>query len=257
MMSPAESATLYVFPGSHACTCAMLMLDRKGIPYRRVNLVSGLHPLGVRMRGFPRQPHSDQARRRRDTPLARLAGRIGTVPALRFGGEKVQTNRGIARFLERTHPEPALFPPEGERRRAVEEAERWGDEVLQMAARRIVLAAARRGLDELRERGGRGRLGPLLSENETMRIVAGRVACHVFKVTDSSERDLLAGLPAMLDSIDAWIAAGVLDAGELNAADLMIAPSLALLAYRPDLRPDIEARAAGVLLERVLPEPLA
>jgi glutathione S-transferase len=179
------------------------------------------------------------------------------VPALRFGGEKVQTNREIARFLERTHPEPPLFPPEGARRREVEEAERWGDEVLQMAARRIVLAAAQRGLEELRDRGGRGRLGPLLSEKETMRIVAGRVACQIFKVTDSSERDLLAALPAMLDSIDAWIAAGVLDSGELNAADLMIAPSLALLAYRPDLRPEIEARAAGGLLERVLPEPRA
>jgi glutathione S-transferase len=257
MMSPAERATLYVFPGSHACSCAMLMLDRKGIPYRQVNLVSGLHPLSVRMRGFP---GSRTPIRRVDGGTHRSLGlldRIGTVPALRFGGEKVQTNRRIARFLERTRPEPPLFPPEGERRRAVEEAERWGDEVLQMAARRIVLAAARRGLDELRERGGRGRLGPLLSENETMRIVAGRVACHVFKVTDSSERDLLAGLPAMLDSIDAWIAAGVLDASELNAADLMIAPSLALLAYRPDLRPDIESRAAGGLLERVLPEPQA
>jgi hypothetical protein len=77
-----------------------------------------------------------------------------------------------------------------------------------MAARRIVLAAAQRGLQELRDRGSRGRLGPLLSENETTRIVAGRVAAHIFKVTDSSERDLLAGLPAMLDSIDSWIAEG-------------------------------------------------
>jgi glutathione S-transferase len=256
-MSPAESATLYVFPGSHACSCAMLMLDRKGIPYRRVNLVSGLHPLSVRIRGFP---GSRTPIRRVDGATHRSLGlldRIGTVPALRFGAEKVQTNREIARFLERTHPEPPLFPPEGARRRAVEEAEHWGDEVLQMAARRIVLAAAQRGVEELRERGGRGRLGPLLSEKETMRIVAGRVACQIFKVTDSSERDLLAGLPAMLDSIDAWIADGVLDAGELNAADLMIAPSLALLAYRPDLRPEIEARAAGRLLERVLPEPRA
>jgi glutathione S-transferase len=256
-MTQAESATLYVFPGSHACTCAMLMLDLKGIPYRRVNLISGLHPLGVRIHGF----------RGNRTPIRRVDGRthrslglldrIGTVPALRFGMEKIQTNREIARFLERTHPEPPLFPPEGARRRAVEEAERWGDEILQMSARRIVLAASRRGLQELRDRGGRGRLGPLLSENETARIVSGRVAAQIFKVSDSSERELLAALPAMLDSIDAWIAAGVLDAGELNAADLMIAPSLALLAYRLDLRPEIEARAAGGLLERVLPEPTA
>jgi glutathione S-transferase len=254
-MSRAESATLYVFPGSHPCKSAMLMLDRKGIPYRRVNLVPGLHPLGVRIRGFPGNR----------TPIRSVDGgthrslglldRIGTVPALRFGGEKIQTNREIARFLERTHPEPPLFPPEGARRRAVEEAERWGDEVLQMAARRIVLAAGRRSVEELRDRGSRGRLGPLMSENETVRVVASRVSAQVFKATDSRERELLVALPAMLDSIDSWIAKGVLDARELNVADLMIAPSLALLAYRLDLRPEIEARAAGALLERVLPEP--
>jgi glutathione S-transferase len=256
-MSRAESATLYVFPGSHPCKSAMLMLDRKGIPYRRVNLVPGLHPLGVRIRGFP---GSRTPIRRVDGRTHRSLGlldRVGTVPALRFGGEKIQTNREIARFLERTHPEPPLFPPEGARRRAVEEAELWGDEVLQMAARRIVLAAGRRGVAELRDRGSRGRLGPLMSENETLRVAVTRISAHIFKATDSSERELLAALPAMLDSIDAWIAEGVLDAGELNVADLMIAPSLALLAYRLDLRPEIEARAAGAFLERVLPEPYA
>jgi glutathione S-transferase len=255
MTERAQSATLYVFPGSHPCKSAMLMMDHKGIPYRRVDLVPGLHPLSVRIRGFPGNR----------TPIRRVDGgthrslglmdRIGTVPALRFGAEKVQTNREIARFLERTHPEPPLFPPDGARRRAVEEAERWGDEVLQMAARRIALAAALRGVGEFRDRGSRGRLGPLMSENERVRVVASRVAAQIFKATDSSERELLAALPAMLDSIDAWIAEGVLDADELNAADLMVAPSLALLAYRRDLRPEIEARAAGALLERVLPEP--
>jgi glutathione S-transferase len=233
----------------------MLMLDRKGIPFRRVNLVAGLHPISVRIRGFPgnRAPI-----RRIDGGTHRSLGlldRIGTVPALRFGREKIQTNHEIARFLERTHPEPPLFPPGAARRRAVEEAELWGDEVLQMAARRIVLAAGRRGTEELRDRGSRGRLGPLMSEHETVRVATARVSAQVFQATDSSERDLLAALPAMLDSVDSWIAEGVLDAGELNVADLMIAPSLALLAYRLDLRPGIEARAAGALLERVLPEP--
>jgi hypothetical protein len=37
----------------------------------------------------------------------------------------------------------------------------------------------------------------------------------------------------------------------------MIAPSLALLAYRRDLRPEIESRPCGALLQRVLPEPAA
>ena len=56
-------------------------------------------------------------------------------------------------------------------------------------------------------------------------------------------------------AIDAWLAAGVLGGEQLNAADYMIAPSIALIAYRLDLRPQIEARPAGAYVERVLPEP--
>jgi hypothetical protein len=66
---------------------------------------------------------------------------------------------------------------------------------------------------------------------------------------------MLAALPGMLDRIDALIGAGVLGGEELNVADFMIAPSLALIAYRRDLRPGIEERPAGALLRRVLPEP--
>jgi hypothetical protein len=36
----------------------------------------------------------------------------------------------------------------------------------------------------------------------------------------------------------------------------MVAPSLALLSYRPDLAAQIAARPAGALLDRLLPEPL-
>ena len=59
----------------------------------------------------------------------------------------------------------------------------------------------------------------------------------------------------MLDTVDDWIAAGVLNGETLNAADLMIAPSLALLTYRSDVRPGVEARPLGALVDRVLPEP--
>jgi hypothetical protein len=40
--------TLYVIPGSHACRAAMLMLERKQVPYRRVDIVTLVHPLVVR-----------------------------------------------------------------------------------------------------------------------------------------------------------------------------------------------------------------
>ncbi len=59
----------------------------------------------------------------------------------------------------------------------------------------------------------------------------------------------------MLDRIDAWIADGVLGGAELNAADLMVAPSLALILYRPDVMPMLEGRPAPELVDRLLPEP--
>ena len=234
----------------------MLMLEHKGIAYRRVELPAGPHPFAVRMLGFP--GHRTPIRKvdgRAHRSLAML-DRMGTVPALRFASERIQTNREIARFLDREQPEPALFPSDRAQRQAVEEAESWGDEVLQMAARRIGLATAVHGLDELRGRGNHGRLGPLLSANEPMRVIVSRVSARfAFRANPDCESELLAALPAMLDRIDAWIDEGVLNARELNAADFTIAPSLALLAYRSDVRSQIEARPAGGFLERVLPEP--
>jgi glutathione S-transferase len=181
---------------------------------------------------------------------------MGTVPALRIGRERVQTNREIARFLDRLQPEPPLFPSDLEQRREVEEAERWGDEVFQMTARRLVLAAVLHGRDALHRRANEGRLGPLLWRHESVRFAGARaVGRFAFGANPESEHELLVSLPAMLDRIDAWIDAGVLNGEALNAADFMIVTSLALLCYRQDLRPGIEGRPAGELIERVLPEP--
>jgi glutathione S-transferase len=248
--------TLYVIRGSHACRTAMLMLDHKGIGYRRVDLPPGLHPFGVRLRGFPGYPeHVRKLAGRSHRPLAML-DRLGTVPALRAGSERIQTNRAIARFLDRVQPQPPLFPTDPKRRATVEEAERWGDDELQMTARRLGFAAIQRGREAMHRRANDGRLGPMLWRSETVRFAAasgiGRI---VFDANPDSERELLAALPPMLDRIDGLIGAGVLDSEQLNAADFMIVTSLALLCYRVDLRPEIEARPAGWLLERVLPEP--
>jgi glutathione S-transferase len=166
------------------------------------------------------------------------------------------TNRKIARFLEAVQPDPALFPAEPEMRLAVEEAERWGDEIFQMAARRLLLAAMRQGRDGIVDRGQRGRLGAVISSHETVRFaVAGLVARLAFAANARTEHDLMARMPGMLDRIDAWIEARVLNGDHLNAADFMIVTSLALLCYRPDLRAELERRPAIRLLDRVLPEP--
>jgi len=51
-------AKLYVILGSHACRTGMLLLEHKGIDYRRVELPTPLHPAILRMRGFSGNPRS-------------------------------------------------------------------------------------------------------------------------------------------------------------------------------------------------------
>ncbi len=100
---------LYVVPGSHPCATVMKALELKGMPYKRVDLVPAFHKLFQK---------------------AKFGG--ATVPGIVFDdGTKLLGSRAIVRELERRAPEPALFPCD-------EEAEAWGDEVLQPAVRRLI-----------------------------------------------------------------------------------------------------------------------
>ena len=103
-------AKVYVIVGSHACRTATLMLEHKRIPYRVIELPTGAHPLLVRACGFP--GNSTPIRTVDGTTHRELAllDRLGTVPALLLDGERVQTDRKIARHLERVCPDPPLFP---------------------------------------------------------------------------------------------------------------------------------------------------
>jgi glutathione S-transferase len=246
---------LYVIPGSHACRSAMLMLEHKQVPYRRVDIVTLMHPLAVRLRGFDAGGETRSAGPRRTLPI-RFGDLLGTVPALACDGQRVSTNRNIARFLDDRHPEPSLFPADPDRRRAVEEAERWANETLQMAARRLGLAWPVRDPAGASRAAADGRMGYLLYRSAlARRLIVPQIGRLVFAANRVAERELLAELPAMLDRIDAWIADGVLCGAQLNAADFMVAPSLALILYRPDIRPVFEGRAALELVDRLLPEP--
>jgi glutathione S-transferase len=246
---------LYVIPGSHACRSAMLMLEHKQVPYRRVDVVTLLHPLMVRLHGFDAGGQTRTAGGRRTLGL-RIGDRLGTVPALAADGNRISTNHGIARFLDEHHPEPPLFPADPGQRAAVEEAERWANETLQMTARRIPGAAAVRDPAAFSRSSGNGRLGYLLYKRAlTRRLIVPRIIRGAFATSPRPERDPLAELPAILDRIDAWIADGVLGGAQPNAADFMVAPSLALILYRPDVMPMFEGRPALELVDRLLPEP--
>ena len=247
--------TLYVIPGSHACRSGMLMLEHKGLEYRRVDVVTLTHPIVARLHGFDAGGQTRTAGGKRTLGI-RMGDLLGTVPALNADGRRLSTNHQIARFLDDAHPAPPLFPEDPERRAAVEEAERWANDTLQMAARRILLPAVVRDPDGFARRAGDGRMGHLLYRRRLVRrLVIPLIARHVFAAGTNPGREE-AELPAMLDRIDAWIAEGVLGGPELNAADFMIAPSLALILYRPDIRPLFEGRPALELVDRLLPEPV-
>jgi glutathione S-transferase len=185
-----------------------------------------------------------------------MGDRLGTVPALAADGQRLSTNREIARFMEDRHPDPPLFPSDPGQRRAVEEAERWANDTFQMAARRIAAAWAVRSPSTLSRSAADGRMGYLLYRRPlARRLIIPLIGRRVFAVDVSAERDLLDDLPAMLDRIDKWIADGVLGGTQLNVADFMVAPSLALILYRPDILPLLEGRPALELVDRLLPEP--
>jgi glutathione S-transferase len=233
----------------------MLMLEHKQVPYRRVDIPVLLHPLVVRLHGFDAGGQTRSAGGRRTFGL-RLGDRLGTVPALAANGDRVSTNHQIARFLDEHHPEPPLLPADPVRRGAVEDAERWANETLQMAARRIPGVAIVRDPAAMSRSWGNGRLGYLLYKRAlTRRLIMPRILGEVFVASPRADRQLLAELAEMLDRIDAWIADEILGGPELNVADFMIAPSLALILYRPDVRPMFEGRPALDLVDRLLPEP--
>jgi glutathione S-transferase len=247
--------TLYVIPGSHACRSAMLMLDHKQIDYRCVDLITLLHPIMARVHGFDAGGETRSIAGRRTLPL-RIADRLGTVPGLASDGQRVSTNHRIARFLDERHPDPPLFPTDPKLRAAVEEAERWANDALQMDARRLITAVVRRDPSSASRLSADGRLGHLLYRSGlARRIFIPTFVCIAFAPNPAGERELLAELPATLDRIDGWIADGVLGQAQLNAADFMIVPSLALILYRPDVLPVFEGRPTLKLVNRVLPEP--
>ncbi len=246
---------LYVIPGSHACRSAMLMLDHKRVSYRRVDVTTLLHPVVVRLHGFDAGGQTRTAGGRRTLGL-RIGDHLGTVPALACDEQRISTNRGIARFLDARQPEPPLLPADAEKRSAVEEAERWANETLQMEARRIVAGAMLRDPSGFSRAIADGRMGYLLYRHALVRrLIIPRILRQVFAAGPTAERQLRAELPIMLDRIDGWIAKGVLGGPELNVADFMVAPSLALILYRPDVLPVFEGRPALELVDRLLPEP--
>ncbi len=217
---------LYVVHGSHPCAAVEKALELKGMAYKKVEWPPPTHVVAQRLL---------------------FGGR--TVPSIRFDdGEKVVGSRAIMARLEERVPEPALLPADTARRDAVLEAERWGDDVLQPLARRVLWVTLKEnpGAGASYAKGGRLEILPAFSMRASMPLIA-RLEMRLNKSSVEARAADLAALPGHLDRIDAWLADGTLGHDPPNRADLQIGSSLSLLSTLADLRPVIAGRPAGQL----------
>ncbi len=225
-------AKVYGIPGSAPVKTGVLMLEHKGIELRRTDIPPALSRALVRGLGFP-----------------------GTrVPAVRLDGRRVQGTRALARALDELRPDPPLYPPEPERRAKVEDAERWGDEVLQEIPRRLSFSSPIRRRRSDLESFFEGRLLGM-SPRVAMATAAPFLAAsaRLTGSTDEAVRADLAALPGLLDHVDALIGEGVIGAVGRNAADFQIATNVRLLMCFEDILPAIQGRPAERLAREVVP----
>jgi glutathione S-transferase len=223
--------TLYGTPPSPPSHAARLMLERKGIEHKTVWLLPGLWPALLRTRGF----------------------RGGTVPAMKIDGRRLQSSRAISRALEELRPDPPLFPADSDRRLEVEEAERWGDEVLQDIPRRIIrwLAVHR---PETKVMIAKEVGMPLPRVAAFVNTPMARHLANKVDARDEVVSETIARVPEVLDHVDELISRGVIGSGDPNAADFQIAASVRALLTVQDLRPASEGRPAAGLALKLLPE---
>ena len=105
---------LYQFPVSHYCEKTRWQLDAKGLTYRLVNLIPGLHRYRTR----------------------RLGQRSSTLPILMDDRRVIPDSTEIALHLEREYPGRPLLPPDDTGRRRALDLEDYFDDAFGIHCRR-------------------------------------------------------------------------------------------------------------------------
>ena len=98
---------LYQFPISHYCEKVRWALQYKGLPYRTINLLPGLHLL-------------------RTQGLAPAS----SVPILRHGKTTIQGSAAIISYLDGQFPENSLTPQDSSQQKSARHWEQFADETL-------------------------------------------------------------------------------------------------------------------------------
>lgn len=220
---------LYVMPISNPAAAAAAMVAYKRMPHRLVRLMPGLHPLLVRCAGFDGF----------------------TVPALEHDGRRLQGSRSISRYLDEVQPEPPLFPTESGERARVEEAERWGEQVLQPVPRRLFRYLL------LTSDAARQWMGTEIMHLPAPRILVVffmpviRRLASISRADAPRVREDIARLPELLDHVDGLMADGTIGREQPNAADFQILASVAVLRAFAGLEHHVRGRPCEAATRRL------
>ncbi|WNZ23771.1 glutathione S-transferase family protein [Leptolyngbya sp. NK1-12] len=109
---------LYQFELSHYCEKVRLILDYKGLPYRKVEVTPGIGQLD----------------------LYRLSGQR-QVPVLKDGAEVIADSTAIAKYLDQHYPERPIIPTDPKQRALCFVMEEWADESIGLNARKVMIGA--------------------------------------------------------------------------------------------------------------------
>ena len=109
---------LYQFEMSHYCEKVRLILDYKGLSYRKIEVTPGLGQLDLYRMSGSRQ-----------------------VPVLKDGSEIVVDSTAIAKYLDRKYPERPIIPQNPEQRGLCLLMEEWADESIGLKSRKALFGA--------------------------------------------------------------------------------------------------------------------
>ncbi|MFB2922400.1 MULTISPECIES: glutathione S-transferase family protein [Aerosakkonema] len=109
---------LYQFEMSHYSEKVRLILDYKGLTYRKIEVTPGIGQL----------------------ELFRMSGQR-QVPVLKDGNEIVVDSTAIAKYLDRKYPEKPIIPVNPEQRGQCLLIEEWADESIGLKARKALFGA--------------------------------------------------------------------------------------------------------------------
>lgn len=109
---------LYQFELSHYSEKVRLILDYKGLAYRKIEVTPGIGQLD----------------------LMRLSGQR-QVPVLKDGSEVIADSTAIAEYLDRQYPDRPLIPTEPKQRGLCLLIEQWADESIGLNARKAMVGA--------------------------------------------------------------------------------------------------------------------